>query len=1071
MIRISIFLALIVGTFNMAFSQGTLLLQEPDMGAKHITFLYGGDVWVSKLDGSDVRRITSTPAVERAPHISPDGKTVAFSSNRTGTFCVYSVSIEGGEPKRLTYHPSAAFVRGWTNDGQTIYYVSGRDDAPAGVNRLWSVSKDGGPELKMFEQWATDAAFSPNGKKMVIDRIRRWDSEWRVYRGGQNTPLSILDTKSLDETLLPNEQTTDIQPVWMGETIYFLSDRDATMNVWAYGVKDKSLKQVTSFEGSDIKRLSGNSDMLLFERDGSFHTLNPVSKEVKDLTIEIVGDFQWAEKKWKDVSKRVSSVSLSATGQRAIMESRGEIFTVPVEFGNSRNITNSSGTADRRPIWSPKGDKIAWFTDEGHKDYVLRIADQNGKKERDIALGESKLGWEPSWSPDGKYIAFNDDDVRIRVLKLEDESIKTIDVGGMNLERGGLDLSWSPDSKWLAYSKTSDTGFKRIYLWSMEMDKSMVVTNEMAHSVSPSWDAGGHYLYFLASTDLALSSGWANTSSMGSRPSFTPYLINLRKSDPSPFEPRSDEEAVEDKEDKEEKKEDSDSIYVDLDGIAMRTMAIPMPSDKSYGWTLPGPEGSVFITERVPGKSGYTVHKFSLKKRKSSEFTSGVFQFTISPNGKKAIANARGSWKVFDTKGDKGNGKGLKISLKMHLDPKEEWKQVFEEAWRYQRDYFYAPNMHGRDWDRVYKRYAPMIAHVRHRADLTYILDMMNGELSVGHSFVGGGEFPKTESYPTGLLGADLVREKGLWKISRIFTTESWNPELSSPLSRPGIKVVEGDYILSVNGRNLTADDNIFEALAGTNGVQTSIEFSHDSKGEDKFSETIVPLRSENGLRRRAWVEDNRRKVDELSNGQLAYVWVPNTSGAGYSSFNRYLFAQQDRRGLIVDERFNGGGLLDDYMVDLLTRELRAAITNEVPGGKAFALPAGIHGPKVLLVNEMAGSGGDYFPWVFRHQGAGTLIGQTTWGGLVKSSTHYGFIDGSYMTAPDNAVFDPIEKEWIGENYGIAPDIFVRQDAKSLEQGGDPQLERAVKELMEQLKSVPVQDMSPPAYPTPAKLD
>lgn len=1052
-------------------AQNTLLLQQADLGEKHIAFIYGGDVWVSSTEGGQAKRITSTAAIERAPHISPDGKHIAFSSNRTGSYCVYSVSIKGGEPQRLTFHPSSAYVRGWTNDGANIFYVSDRDSAPSRINRLYQVSKTGGPETKMFEQWATDAAYSPDGKKMVIDRIRRWDTEWRVYRGGQNTPLSILDIKSLKETLLPNEQTTDIQPVWMGDQIYFLSDRDATMNVWVYGVKDQSLKQVTTYEGSDIKSLSGNGSTLLFERDGQLHLLNPSNGKTTALEIQVIGDFPWAEKKWEDVSRRASAVSLSATGQRAILEARGEIFTVPVEFGNSRNITNSSGAADRRPIWSPDGSQIAWFTDEGHQQYRLRITNQDGQgSSKDISIGQSKLGWEPVWSPDGKHIAFNDDDVRIKVLTVENESIQTIDVGGSNIERGDLGLTWSPDSKWLAYSKSSDTGFKRIYLWSMEQNKTMPVTNEMAHSIAPSWDASGQYIYFLASTDLALSSGWANTSSMGSRPSFTPYLINLRKSDPSPFEPRSDEEESK-KEDKEEKEAKSDSVYVDLEGIAMRTIALPMSSGKSYGWTMTGPKGSVFIAERVPEKPGWTIHKFNLSKRKATEFTSGVSQFSTSANGKKAIARVGSNWKVFDTGGDKGKGESLKVSLKMHLDPKEEWRQVFEEAWRYQQDYFYDPNMHGRDWNRVYDRYSALIPYVRHRADLTYILDMMNGELSVGHSFVGGGDFPDTESYPTGLLGADLIQDKGLWKVQRIFTTESWNPELSSPLSRPGIEVQEGDYIHSINGQNLTAEDNIFEALAGTNGVQTSITFSRDTKAEESFTETIIPIRSESSLRQRAWVEDNRRRVDELSDGQLAYVWVPNTGGSGYSSFNRYLFAQQNKRGLIVDERFNGGGLLDDYMVDLLTRELRAAITNEVPGGKPFSLPAGIHGPKVLLINEMAGSGGDYFPWVFRHQAAGTLIGQTTWGGLVKSSRHYAFIDGSGMTAPDNAVFDPIEKEWIGENVGIAPDIAVRQDAKSVEAGGDPQLEKAVQVLLEQLKSIPVQDMSPPPYSTPAKLD
>lgn len=1069
-----------------AQESGTLLLEQPDMNNTHITFIYAGDVWMVGINSDGkAKRITSTSAVESSPHFSPDGKSIAFTSNRTGNSCVYTVGIEGGDPTRLTFHPSGAYVRGWTNDGDSIYYASSRETAPVSHFKLWKVNKDGGPETQLTSQWVADADYSPDGKSIVVDRIKRWDKEWRVYRGGQNTPISILNMSDKSEILLPNKQTTDINPLWIKENIYFLSDRDSTMNIWSYTIASKNLKQITTFRGSDIKSMANNDTHVVYERDGALHLFDLTTNQTKQLKIEATGDFPWAQKNWEDVSSSVRSVSLSSTGKRAIMQSRGEIFTVPIEHGDARNITNSSGAADRRPVWSPLGDKIAWFTDADGKGYVLRIASQDGMSEiKDISIGASKLGWEPTWSPDGKFIAFNDDDVRLRILNVETKIIETIAVGGMNLERGDMGLTWSPDSKWLAYSKTSQNNFKRIYIWSSVTRKTQAITNELAHSASPAWDLDGKHLYFIASTNLALGSGWANTSSMMSDPNFTCYVVNLQKKDASPFDLRSDEEEAKkekeaddtDKKGKKkkgkDKKEDKKevAVQIDFDGIEFRTIAVPMP-ERHYGYVIAGPKGSFFIGEYVNNVRGATVHKFDLKEREAKKFTEKANQFSVSADGKKAIARIGSSWKVFDATAGEGKGEALKVKLNMHLDRQAEWKQIFEEAWRYQRDYFYDPDMHGRNWDRVYERYAPLVPHIKHRSSLNYVLDQMNGELSVGHSFVSGGDFPKTEKYPTGLLGANLVTDNGRWKIDRIFNTESWNPKLSSPLSKPGIKVETGSYIVGVNGKEIHADDNIYEALQGTSGVQTVLNISKTPKFEGSWIETVKPLSNENSLRQRTWIEDNRRKVDSLSDGKLAYVWVPNTSGAGFNYFNRYLFAQQDKMGAVIDERFNGGGLLDDYMVDLLTRKLRAAVTNEVPKGKAFKLPAGIHGPKVLLINELAGSGGDYFPWVFRHQNAGKLIGQTTWGGLVKSSTHYLFIDGGRMTAPDNAVFDPIKKEWIAENKGIAPDIEVRQDAKALSEGRDPQLERAVKELMKQLKGKEEDDMTPPEFSKPAKLD
>jgi tricorn protease len=442
----------------------------------------------------------------------------------------------------------------------------------------------------------------------------------------------------------------------------------------------------------------------------------------------------------------------------------------------------------------------------------------------------------------------------------------------------------------------------------------------------------------------------------------------------------------------------------------------------------------------------------------------------VSANGEKILLRMGGSWKVVSTAKPPSPTEGaVAMNIRMELNRLEEWKQIYTEGWRYERDYFYDPSHHGRDWQDVWDYYAPQIPFIRHRSDLTYLLDQLGGELSVGHSFVFGGDLPALDTSRVGVLGADLVQKQGRWQIKRIYTTESWNPTLAAPLAQPDLKVAEGDFILSIDGKELTADKDPYALLDGRAGQQTVLQINHQPSAEGAWTIRVEPVQNENALRQRAWVEDNRRKVDELSHGKLGYVWVPNTGGGGFVSFNRYFFAQQDKEGAVIDERFNGGGSLDDYMVDLMIRRLRAAITNEVPGGKAYRLPAGILGPKVLLINELAGSGGDFFPWAFRHQQVGPLIGTRTWGGLVKSSVHYAFVDGGAMTAPDNAVFDPIQHKWIGENEGIAPDIEQRLDAVSISKGVDPQLAKAVQECLRLLEQEPTPSVEHPPYSTPAK--
>jgi tricorn protease len=1067
----SIFFSLLFLLFPFqAHTQGTRLLQQPDISKDQIVFVYGADLWASEIQGGEARRLTSTPAVESNPKFSPDGRLVAFSSNRTGSYAVYVMPAVGGTPKQLTWHPAAANVTGWTPDGKHVIYSSTRDTAPSGYGRLWKVPVEGGPSEAFNLPRGTRAAYLGEDQ-LVVEPISRWDVTWRAYRGGQNTPLILTNLRDFSETKIPNERTTDIHPVAIGGKVYFISDRDWINNIWSFDPETGQVAQETRFEGSDIMWLAGNGKNLVYEKDGLIHLFDPQTKSSRQIEITVKGDFPWAEPRLENVTSRALNASLSPNGKRIILEARGEVFTVPVEAGSPRNLSRSSDAADRQPIWSPKGDQVAWFSDQGGKGYHLLLAAQDGLGQpRQISLGEAKLAWEPTWSPDGKFIAFVDNKVYVKVLEVATGNIRTIDTGGINIERGNMRPQWSPDSKWLSYSKTGTNMFRRIYVWSADSNQVQPVTNPLADSFSSTWDASGKYLYFLASTNLALGSGWANTSAITAEPKHAAYLIVLSKDEKTPFPLKSDEEEL-NKEEKNNKKEDGAaevSVKIDLEGLEERTLALPVPVS-SYSFILAGKKGTAFIGESVSGSPGLTLHKFTVEGKKFEEFAKGVSQVKIAHNKDKLLFNASRNWRVVsvDKKPDASEGL-VKMELRMELDRRKEWEQIFTEAWRYERDYFYDPQTHGRDWDDVWTRYSPLIPYIQHRQDLTYLLDQLNGELSVGHSFVFGGDFPAVDTLATGLPGADFEAANGKWRIKRIYTAESWNPSLRAPLSQPGLEVKVGDYLLAVNGLEVNAEMDIYEAFKGTSGKQTLVHVNSQPTMNGARKLIIEPISSENGLRQRAWVEDNRRKVEALSGGKLAYVWVPNTSGAGFESFNRYYFAQQDKQGAVIDERFNGGGLLDDYMVDLMTRTLRAAITNEVPDGRHFRLPAGILGPKVLLINELAGSGGDFFPWIFRNQNAGPLIGKRTWGGLVKSSVHYAFIDGGAMTSPDNAVFDPIRNEWIGENMGIAPDIEVSIDAKSFAEGRDVQLEKGVEEALRLLEKTGVQKVTPPPYPRPA---
>jgi tricorn protease len=946
------------------------------------------------------------------------------------------------------------------------------------------VPAEGGPSTLLPAPFGFRGDFSQDGRNLVLEPTSRWDPEWRGYRGGQNVPLVILDLETLDEQRIPSELTYDQHPVWLDGKVYFLSDRDWAMNIWSFDPSTGALEQVTFEVAVDIRYLSAGGAVLAYEHDGWIHTLDPRTGVTERISITVRGDFPWARPRWIDVGSGIRSAGLSPSGRRAVMEARGEIFTIPAEHGSARNLTRSTGAADRVPVWSPAGDSVAWFSDDG-RGYRLHIGHQDGLGvPRSLGLGESKMGWNPSWSPDGRHIAFMDERARVQVIEVTTGRVTTVGLGGDSNDRTSMRPVWSPDSRWLTYANRFPNQYRRVVVWSVDTGETRILTDPMADAFSPAWDRDGRHLWFLASTDLGTAAGWANTSSISASPTYGAYVMILRADDPNPFPVRSDEEGgsapAADNASRTgtgtgagtgpagATSSGTTDVRIDFEGIERRIVPLPLPQ-RRYAEAVAGPRGSVFIRELQTGQPGGVLHKFTLASREAQSFAQGVQQMAVSGDGSQILLESGGQWRIVDTaRPPDGSAGRLSLDLRAFIDPPLEWRQIFDEMWRRVPDFLYDPAVHGADWEAVYRRYAPLVDHVRHRNDLNYIIGQVGAEMAVGHSYFGGGDLPTVPSTPVGVLGADLVPHEGRWRISRIFTTEQWNPGLNAPLDQPGMRVREGDYLLAVEGVEITASEDPYRPFHGMVDRQVRLQVSRTPSMAEAWTEIVVPIASEGALRQRAWVEDNRRKVDELSGGRLAYVWVPNTSNPGLVSFDRYYFSQQDRSAAVIDERFNGGGLLDDYMVDLMNRQLRAAITNEAVNGIPFRLPSGILGPKVLLINQYAGSGGDFFPWAFRHLQIGPLIGMRTWGGLVRSCSHYPLVDGGNANAPCNAVFEP-GVGLIAENEGVPPDIEVRMTARDLAAGRDPQLERGIQEALRLLELHGEVEVVQPPFPRPAR--
>jgi tricorn protease len=1087
----------ILEMWALAQGERPLLLRTPTVSRTQIVFSFAGDLWIVGRGGGDARRLTSGIGKETDPFFSPDGTQVAFSGEYDGNQDVYVVPTAGGVPKRLTYHPAADTVTGWTPDGRNITFVSTRSSYYHFADQMFTVPPSGGFAVRVPLPIVEQASYAPDASHLAYVPHPRWQPAWKRYRGGQTTPIWIANVADSKIERIPRENSNDFNPMWLGNTIYFLSDRNGPVSLFAYDVSTKQITEAVKNDGLDFKSASAGPDAIVIEQFGALKLFDIASRQIQTVRVNLAGDFPELRTQFVKVDpKRIRNRGVSPSGVRAVMEAWGEIFTVPVEKGDVRNLTHSPATAERDPAWSPDGRWIACFSDASGE-YALEIRDQTGVGEtRKIAL-EPSFYYSPVWSPDSARIAFSDK--RLNLWYVDVARSTSIKVDTDYYEGASFDGVWAPDSKWLAYSKQLPNHMHAVFMYSVEQKKAFQVTDGMSDARYPAFDRNGKYLYFTASTDVGLSAVGFDMSSNEHPITRSAYVVVLDKELPSPLAPESDEEKIgrekratdTDKKDdkakddktKDEKttddkaKEKPVTVKVDADGIGQRILALPVPAH-NYVSLLAGKTGVLFLAEAplVIREGDFenlkqTIQKFDLSKRKVEKFLDDVNDFAVSFDGEKILYRKKDQWTIAGTaeppvpeaKPKPGEGPLKLDSMELRIEPVALWKQMFHEAWRIQRDFFYDPRHHGLDLAKVEKKYDPYLDGLASRDDLNYLLEESLGEMTVGHMFIGGGEQPQPKKFKGGLLGADYALENGRYRVTRVYSGENWNPGLQAPLTQPGVNVTPGEYILALAGRELTVADDIYAFFEQTAGRQVIVRVGPNPDGTRARDVTVVPVESEQNLRRLAWIEGNRRKVDEMTGGRVAYVYLPNTAGAGYSNFNRYYFAQVGKQAAIIDERFNEGGQLADYIVDQLHRPLMSKVATRE--GADWSSPSGsIYGPKVMIINEMAGSGGDALPWYFRKQKIGPLVGKRTWGGLIGIGGYPELIDGGHITSPRWALYG-LDGEWEVENVGIAPDIDVDLDPAAVRQGHDPQLEKAVEVVLRLLAERPLPEYKRPTYP------
>jgi tricorn protease len=1105
--------ALAIGSASAA-PPPPLLLQNPALSRDTIAFDFGGQIWTVPRAGGEARRLVTGQGKNVGPVFSPDGSLIAYTGYYDQNADVYVVPSGGGQPRRLTHHPGLDEVLGFTPDGKAVLFRSERKTY-RDLLQLYTVPLEGGFPAELPLPSGQEASLSPDGSRLAYVPFPQWQPAWKRYRGGQTKPVWIASLADSSVTKVPRENSNDRNPMWVGDTVYFLSDRDGAVTLFAYDTRGGAVRKVVPNDGGfDIQTASAGPGAIVYDQFGALRLYDLASGQTRRVDVTVSDELPELRPRFEKVEgPQILHAALSPSGKRVLFEAHGEILSVPAEKGDTRNLTRTPGVADRDPSWSPDGKWVAWFSDESGE-YALHVRAPDGLGPvRKIGLGQPpSFFYTPRWSPDSKRIAFADKRMNLWLVDLDQPTPVKLDSDLFDTPFHYFDPTWSADSRWIAYTRLLRNYLRAVFVYSVDEKKSRQVTDGRSDAFSPRFDRSGKYLFFLGSTSAGLTQGWLDMTSMARSVTSSVYAAVLRKDVPSPVAPESDEEgqpkADEKKaeakdakgadvkagdkkagakadEDEPEEKKPPEPVKIDFEGLDQRIVALPIER-LNYAVLETGTEGILFLAANptvltdedyleLQAAPPQSVSRFDLKTRKteklleridgSSPWAGGLATFLVSADGTKMLFAQDRKWFLTPTEKAPAAGDGaLKSPIQVYVDPRAEWRQMYREVWRLERDFLYTPNFHGLDLQKAERVYAPFVEGVASREDLNQLFREMTGYISVGHTFVAGGTQPKQDAVGVGLLGADYRVAEGRYQIARVLRGENWNPKLQAPLTQPGVDVKAGEFLLAVNGEDLRGQDEVYRLFQGTAGKQTVLTVGPRADGTGSRQVTVVPVPSEEALRLRTWMEDNRRRVDQLTGGRVAYVYIPDTFAGGFANFNRYFFSQVDKEAVILDERFNHGGTIADYIVDYLRRTPQ--MVNASREGLDVLEPSqAIYGPKVMIINQMSGSGGDALPWLFRKAGLGPLVGTRTWGGLVGIGGYPPLMDGGFVTAPRWGLYGT-KGEWEVENVGIAPDVEVEQDPALVRQGRDPQLEKAVEVVMGLLKTNP-----PPKFPRPPYPD
>ncbi len=1064
---------LIVSFVSYQAQVNARMLQYPDVSHDKITFEYAGDIWVVAKKGGVAHRLSSPKGAEYLPKFSPDGKTIAFSGNYDGNIDVFVIPTEGGIPKRLTNHPLTDRLLDWAPDGKHLLFASSRKSGRQRYNQIYEISVDGGLPRRLPVPYGEFGTLSPDGEWIAYTPRTRLFRTWKRYRGGMATDIYLFNLQTFESENITNEPANDELPMWHGDKIYFLSDRgkNERFNIWSYDLKTKKFEQITFFENYDVHFPSMGPEDIVFEAAGKLYLYNFALGKYHQVKIKVVTDNITLLPVKKKVNKYIKNATISPHGKRVIVEARGELFSLPAKKGPVYDITNSSGVAERFPAFSPDGKKVAFWSDKTGE-YELTVVDlKNPRQQRTLTNTKEKFKYNLYWSPDGKKIAFVDNAMRIRYYDFDKEEIIDVDKG-LYMYEGELEnfrVSWSKDSRWLAYARGLDNQHRAIFIYDTENGVRRQVTSGFYSDSQPSFDPNGKYLYYLTQrTFRPLYSSVDNTFIYPNATNIA--IVPLTEKIASPFLPQNDTVEVKkekkSKKDKKKKEGEIAEVKIDFEGFERRAELIGIPPG-NYG-NLRAAEGKP-IYVRYPNtgseKSESVIKYYDLKDKKEKTIVSGAGAFEISADGKKLLVSKGASLYIMDIKPKQKLKNKLRTSeMTMTIDPRKEWHQIFTDAWRLERDFFYDPNMHGVDWNAIRERYGKLLNDVVTRWDLNYLIGEMIGEISSSHTYRGGGDTEEAKHISVGMLGVDWAVEDGYFKVAKIIEGAPWDIVGVSPLKQPGIDFKEGEYILAVNGIPLDVSHEPYAAFEGLafKTVELTVNDKPSFEGARKIFVKPFSITNETELRHNAWVEKNRKFVDSLSHGQVGYIYVPNTSTDGQNDLFRQFLAQIDKKGLIIDERFNSGGQIPDRFVELLNRKPLAFWA--VRDGKNWQWPPYANfGPKVMLINGWSGSGGDAFPDFFRKEKIGKIVGMRTWGGLIGISGIPSLIDNGYLTVPTFRMYNP-DGTWFKEGHGVDPDILVVDNPTELAKGIDPQLKRGVEEVLLEIKTTPNPYPKQPPY-------